>query len=66
MFELSDSEDDDNNVEAQRTSYVPTGDAYMADLVYSSRSQLTAPAPASAAFSCSSLLCFANHAPRVT
>ena len=32
MFELSDSEDDDNNAEAQRTSYVPTGDAYMADI----------------------------------
>ena len=29
MFELSDSEDDDDDVEAQRTSYVPTGDAYM-------------------------------------
>ena len=24
-----DSEDDDDDVEAQRTSYVPTGDAYM-------------------------------------
>ncbi|KAF2589746.1 hypothetical protein F2Q70_00038730 [Brassica cretica] len=67
MFELSDPEDDDDDAGAQRTSYVLTGDAYMA--AHSSRPQLTAhghssqlSAPASAAVSCSSLLRFANHA----
>ena len=32
MFELSDHEDDDVDAGAQRTSYVPTKDAYMAGI----------------------------------